>query len=99
MNSSMLYTIKHAPKKIEQLIGNEEAKQTILTWAREWERKNFGKPLLLHGPSGVGKTLAAYCLANEFDWQIVETNASNLRDKESVQKLLGLSSGSMTLFG
>ncbi len=95
----MLYTIKHAPKKIEQMIGNEEAKLAILTWAREWERNNRGKPLLLHGPSGVGKTLAAYCLANEFDWQMVETNASNLRDKESVQKLLGISSGSMSLFG
>ncbi|MBI5635701.1 replication factor C large subunit [Candidatus Micrarchaeota archaeon] len=95
----MLYTIKHAPKKIEGMIGNEEAKLAILTWAREWERNNSGKPLLLHGPTGVGKTLAAYCLASEFDWQMVETNASNLRDKESVQKLLGLSSGSMSLFG
>lgn len=43
---------------------------------------------LLYGPAGTGKTSLAYALARETDSEILELNASDLRNKEQLEKIL-----------
>ena len=57
------------------------------------------KPLLAYGPVGVGKTALAHAIASEFGWQLFEFNASDLRDAESVERILSNAVSSSSLFG
>jgi replication factor C large subunit len=57
------------------------------------------KPLLVYGATGIGKTALAYALASEFGWELFEFNASDLRDEETVTKLLSNAASQGGLFG
>ncbi len=92
-----MFTRKYAPKKLDELIGNEDVKRKVRTWALNWKRGIKGKPLLLYGPPGIGKTSLAYALANEFGFLLIELSASDFRDKQKIDK--ALKSSSMSLFG
>lgn len=44
-------------------------------------------PVLLTGPAGIGKTTLAYLVANELGYKVIESNASDERLKEHLEKL------------
>ncbi|MFX1457110.1 MAG: replication factor C large subunit [Promethearchaeota archaeon] len=44
--------------------------------------------LLLEGPPGIGKTSIVYALANDFNMEVVETNASDTRTRATLEKRL-----------
>jgi len=95
----MLYTTKYAPKKLNEIIGNKDKIDQVKQWMLSWINNKKRKPLLIWGAPGVGKTSIAYALKNEFDADIIEMNASELRNKKRVQRVLGGSSLASTLFG
>ncbi|MEM3555645.1 MAG: replication factor C large subunit [Candidatus Micrarchaeia archaeon] len=95
----MLWCDKHRPKTLEQFAGNSEIVEEVKKWAFDWERGRKGKAILLHGPAGVGKSTLAYVLASSMGWPVVEMNASDLRDEESVRRVIGEASASSNLFG
>ncbi len=57
------------------------------------------RPILISGPCGTGKSASARLIAEQHGWNIVELNASDYRDKESIEKLLTAASQSRTIFG
>lgn len=95
----MLLPQKYAPNKIEEIAGNDEVKIRVRTWILNALRGIKQKPLLIHGPTGTGKTALAYALKNEFDLELIEMNASELRNKEAVEKVLAQAGGSFSLSG
>lgn len=95
----MLLNDKYRPKTLEQFSGNGEVVEEVKRWAMDWERNKAGKPILLGGAPGVGKSTLAYALACSMGWPVVEMNASDLRDVESVNRIVGEASTSNTLFG
>lgn len=53
--------------------------------------KNFPKDrkaIILHGPAGTGKTSLAYALAKELNSEILELNASDLRNREQLERIV-----------
>ena len=97
--SATLLTSKYAPKKLDEIIGNDEKIALIRSWMLQWIAKKPRNPLLIYGPAGTGKTSVAYALAAEYDYDVIEMNASELRNRGRVEKVLGGASLASGLFG
>jgi replication factor C large subunit len=87
---------KYRPKKISEMIGNEDVRLEFFKWLRDW-RPGL-KPAFLIGPPGIGKTTAVHAAANELGYIVLEFNASDFRTKEALEsKVRGI--GRVTLTG
>ena len=91
--------IKYAPKKLDDFIGNKEKIEYIKQWILHYLNGKNKKPLLIWGPPGTGKTSLAYAIKEEFELDLVEMNASELRNKKRVERVLGGASLANSLFG
>jgi len=85
---------KYQPKSLDEVVSNKKAIQEIREWA-----KDYKKPLFIYGDTGVGKTLSANLIADEMNWSVYKTDASNIRNKETIQNLMSIATTSTTLFG
>jgi replication factor C large subunit len=94
-----LFTDKYAPSTFEEFIGNCEIVDRVIAWANEWKSGKKQKPLFFYGNPGVGKTALVYLTAKQMGWQLFEMNASDLRDKESIEKIAGAATANSSLFG
>jgi replication factor C large subunit len=94
------WSVKHKPKSLNEVVGNEEAIQRLVGWVKSWDK---GIPkrraAFLYGPPGIGKTVTVEALASDLNMELVERNASDHRTEEAVQKFAGLASQSGTLSG
>jgi replication factor C large subunit len=61
------------------MVGNEEARIIVAKWLLKWV--DGSKPLFLIGPPGVGKTTIIKALANQYNYDLIEMNASDTRNK------------------
>ncbi|MBS7659412.1 MAG: replication factor C large subunit [Candidatus Bathyarchaeia archaeon] len=94
------WTIKHKPRTLKEVIGNEEAKLELVNWIKSWDRGIPEKrAAFLYGPPGVGKTVTVEALANDFQMELIEKNASDYRTEEVIKRFAGLASQYGTLFG
>jgi replication factor C large subunit len=92
-----MWSEKHRPKKIIDMVGNEEARKSFVDWLIKW--KKGAKPILLVGPPGIGKTTLAQLAAKEFDYDLVGMNASDVRNKAGIDDLLSPLLGNASLLG
>ncbi|MFH1752335.1 MAG: replication factor C large subunit [archaeon] len=88
-SNALVFTELFKPENLEGFVGNSEIVKEVLTWAREWERGKKIKPLLFVGSNGLGKTLLAYLIAKECKWGLLELNASDTRNKEAIERIVG----------
>jgi replication factor C large subunit len=95
----MLWSEKYKPQKLEDILGHSEAVKRLGEWAKEWSKGKQQKAVILHGLTGAGKTAIANALANEFDFDFFEMNASDIRNAKMIDKLVGLAAVSKSLFG
>jgi len=98
LTTKHMLTEKYKPKKVKDVIGNPKAVEAIKVWAKQWKTGKKQKPLLLHGPPGVGKTSVVYALAHDMNWTVVELNSANKRSKEKIEDIIGESS-TVSLWG
>lgn len=78
-----LWTTKYAPTSLQQLCGNKAAVAKLKGWLQSWDSstKPALKAVMLSGPPGIGKTTAAHLIAEELGYDVLETNASDVRSK------------------
>lgn len=72
------------------LISIDKQNKEANSWLKTWKRQKK-KALILWGHVGTGKTTLAYQIAEKYNYSVVEFNASDLRNKEFMQKLKKLS--------
>ncbi len=94
-----LWILKYAPRLLSQCAGNDEPRDEMRKWAVAWQAGKREKPLMLAGPTGVGKSAAVRGLAEEMGWQLFESNSSEMRDREYIDKNFAATAGSRGLFG
>jgi replication factor C large subunit len=82
----MMWSEKYRPGKVEEMVGNEEARVTFLEWLVNWE--NGSKPVLLLGPPGIGKTTLVKAAVKQLGYDMVELNASDVRTKEKLESII-----------
>ncbi|MCW4015488.1 MAG: replication factor C large subunit [Candidatus Bathyarchaeota archaeon] len=85
MNNDLLWVEKYRPKKISDVVGNELAKTTFVNWLTNKRRRK--KAVLLYGPAGVGKTAMVNAASNQFNFTIIEMNASDTRTEKAINKV------------
>lgn len=93
------YAVKYAPKKLEEMLGNEEKLDYVRQWILQWLAGKKRRPLLVYGPPGVGKTSLAYALKEQYELDLIEMNASELRNRSRIDRVLGGSTLAGSLFG
>ena len=91
----MNFLEKYKPEKLNEIKGNNKSINELKYFVENFKR---GKAGLLYGAIGVGKTLSVHILAKELNYDIIEVNASDHRDKESVERIIGESSQQYSLF-
>lgn len=87
MKTDALWVEKYRPKKISEVLGNEEAKAIFVEWLKN--KRHLKKAVLLYGPPGVGKTALVNAASNEFGYKIIEMNASDTRTEKAINKIAG----------
>ncbi|CAM0137347.1 unnamed protein product [Umbelopsis sp. WA50703] len=96
--ADQLWTEKYKPTKIEEILGNKELVKRISNWLKDWDTNrskfkfrnkedinDFGA-VLMSGPPGIGKTTAAHVVAKVNDYELLEFNASDVRNKKILEE-------------
>jgi replication factor C large subunit len=91
----MSWVRKYAPKKLNQVDGLDSAIAELGKFVTRFKK---GKALMLYGSSGGGKTSSVYALAHELGYELIEINASDSRNADQIDSLLGNASKQMSLF-
>jgi replication factor C large subunit len=94
--SLLNWTEKYRVKKFEDFKGQDLGVIKIKKFFQNFPKGK--KALVLHGPPGTGKTSLSHVLANEFDLEIFELNASDFRNKEQLELKLKPASEQKSLF-
>ncbi len=86
------WTKKYQPKSLNDVVGQQKEIEKI--------KKSISKtkPLILYGPTGTGKTSIIYAYAKEKNLELLEINASDVRNKNAIESKIGASIKQQSLF-
>lgn len=91
------YVRKYVPGKISEVIGQDEKIKLVVNFINFYKEQKK-KAILLYGVAGCGKTSSVYAIANELGLEVIEMNASDLRNKEQIESVVGAASKQQSLF-
>ncbi len=92
-----MWVEKYKPKNFREVKGDKVVLDKFKTFILNF-KKNKKKGIMLYGPVGSGKTCMVYALAKDINFEVVEVNASDCRNKEGINKVVGGSINQMSLF-
>lgn len=91
-----LWTVKYAPRTCADILGNKGHVDSLRQWLFSWHQKahqqppskDFKRAVLISGPPGIGKTTAAHLVAKDCGYEVFEMNASDARNKSSLDLMI-----------
>ena len=85
-----LWTTKYKPTNIKEIVGNKINVKRAKLWLQNYKKskENTKRALLISGPPGIGKTTLAHLILNEFQYNVIEFNASDIRNQKLVKENL-----------
>lgn len=92
-----MWAEKYRPETLSDYRGASKQKKKLKEWAEDWEQGD--SPVLLHGQAGTGKTSLVEALANDLGYELVETNASDVRTKKKLKSELKEATRQASFFG
>jgi len=95
---SMPWTKKYEPRNTGEIAGQASVVQMASNYVQSYPRVRK-KALLLHGPTGTGKTAIAKAIASQLDLELIELNASDYRNADAIKTILMPAVQQMSLFG
>ena len=95
----MLLCEKYKPNTLNEVAGNKEAMNKLISFGVSAQGSRRTMPLMICGPSGTGKTSAAHALAYSNGFDMLELNASDYRDSDTLKRILLPACKSRLLFG
>jgi len=91
---------KYRPTRIQDVIGNDEAKKEFVAWLNKWLAGKPGKKAaLLFGPPGTGKTSLVHAAAIQYNLELLEANASDVRNSSGLERRIKRALMEQPLFG
>ena len=90
------WSVKYQPKSASEIKGQNKAITELLNFINNFPSKK--KAALIYGPPGCGKTSSVYAIGNEHDLELIEVNASDVRNKDSLNSRLGPAVMQLSLF-
>ncbi len=96
-SATIPWTVKYQPKTLAAYTLHPEQIKKMQSFVENF-KKQKRKAMLLHGSTGNGKTVAVHALANDSNYELIEINASDFRNKENVFSVIGTASRQMPLF-
>jgi replication factor C large subunit len=86
---------KYRPKTYEDIAGQEKAIDDMKHFLKEFPKR---KGIILYGPAGTGKTSLALAAAKANNLEILELNASDLRNRLKLEQIVRPASEQRSLF-
>lgn len=93
----VMYTELYRPEKLEEIAGQPKALKELIAWFNTWPEQK--KAVILYGRAGIGKTSTVLAMAKEFNADLIELNASDQRNKDVIERIVGNAATSSTLDG
>ncbi|MBS3107996.1 replication factor C large subunit [Candidatus Woesearchaeota archaeon] len=90
-----MWSEKYKPKNSGEIFGAGQVVERLKDFIVKYKK---GTAIMLCGKSGVGKTCLVHALAKELGLEILEINASDVRNKEQINSVVGNSMRQMSLF-
>ena len=85
-----LWVEKYRPDSLNSIYGNFNNIKKIKNWINNFKSKvtNTKPALLIIGPPGIGKTTTAKCILNNYGYDTLEFNASDIRAQKNIREKL-----------
>lgn len=84
----MPWTLKYRPTTLSEIQGQNKPIEKILEYIDTYKTQK-AKALIVFGATGSGKTQAIHAIANDRDFELIEINASDFRNTEHIQSIIG----------
>ena len=91
------WTKKYQPEKISEIEDQDPAMSDMKNFVENY-KKQKKRAVILYGPSGNGKTCSVYALANDLKLEVIEVNASDFRNQDKINSVVGQAATQMSLF-
>jgi replication factor C large subunit len=89
---------KYEPKSKDEIVGQREVIEYLFKFIKFFPKVRK-KAILLHGPTGTGKTCIVKAIANDLNLELFELNASDYRDANAIKMILWPAIKQVSLFG